>query len=65
MDNEIKEIIKDFKNRPNKDLIKVMDYLTTEFEKTKESVIYLTKKLDYIESSYNEILKEFDVRKRN
>jgi hypothetical protein len=65
MDNEIKEIIKDFKNRPNKDLIKAMDYLTTEFEKTKESVIYLTKKLDYIESSYNEILKEFDVRKRN
>jgi hypothetical protein len=65
MDNEIKEIIKDFKNRPNKDLIKAMDYLTTEFEKTKESVIYLTKKLDYIESSYNGILKEFDVRKRN
>ena len=63
MEQEIIDIIKDFKNRSNKDLVKAMDVLTTEFETTKTMVIQFTKKLDYIESTYNQILKEFNGRK--
>ena len=63
MEQEIIDIIKDFKNRSNKDLVKAMDVLTTEFETTKTMVIQLTKKLDYIELTYNQLLKEYDGRK--
>lgn len=63
MEKEIVDIIKDYKNKSNKDLIKAMDVLTTDFESTKTMVIQLTKKLDYIESTYNQLLKEFDGRK--
>ena len=44
MEQEIIDIIKDFKNRSNKDLVKAMDVLTTEFETTKTMVIQLTKR---------------------
>ncbi len=63
MEKEIIDIIKDYKNRSNKDLIKAMDVLTSDFESTKTMVIQLTKKLDYIELTYNQLLKEYDGRK--
>lgn len=62
MEEKVLEILKDYKNRPNKDLILVMDFLSKEFDETKELVIKLTKKLDKVESTYNKILKEYDDR---
>ena len=56
------EIIRDFKNRPNKDLVFVMDFITEDFELTKKSLIKLTEHIDKLEHSYNLILKEFNAR---
>lgn len=62
MKEEVLEIIKDFKNRPNKDLVKAMDLIIQDFEYTKNTVINLTKHLDKLESTYNKILKEYNDR---
>ena len=62
MKEEVLEIIKDFKNRPNKDLIKAMDLIIQDFEYTKNTVINLTRHLDKLESTYNKILKGYNDR---
>ena len=62
MENKIKEIISDFKNKTNKELIIALDFLSKDFDETKEIVIKLTKKLDKAESLYNQILKEYESR---
>jgi hypothetical protein len=62
MENKIKEIIDDFKNKSNKDLIIALDFLSKDFDETKEMVIKLTKRLDKSESLYNKILKEYESR---
>jgi len=63
MDTELlKKIIEEYESRPNKDLIKVMDHINDEFEKTKKSLITLTYYLDNLESTYNKILKEYQKR---
>jgi len=65
MENEIFEIIKDYKNRPNKDLIKALDLLSKEFDFTKNSLIKLSEHLDKVEHTYNTILKEYDGRTKS
>jgi len=60
--NEILEIIKEYKTRPNKDLTLVLEFINKDFELTKESVIKMTKHLDNLEISYNTILKEYKTR---
>jgi hypothetical protein len=65
MKEEVLEIIKDYKNRPNKDLIKALDLLTQDFEYTKNKIIEFTKQLDKVEYTYNTLLKEYDGRKNN
>jgi hypothetical protein len=62
MKEEVLEIIKDYKNRPNKDLIKALDLLTQDFEYTKNKIIELTNHLDKVEYTYNTLLKEYDGR---
>lgn len=60
---ELMTIIENYKESPNKDLVKVMSFITSEFEITKKNIIELTEHLDYLESSYNKILKEYESRK--
>lgn len=60
---ELMTIIENYKESPNKDLVKVMSFITNEFEITKKNIIELTEHLDYLESSYNKILKEYESRK--
>ena len=54
------EIIKDYKSRPNKDLILVLEFVKKDYELTKESLIKLTEHLDKLEITYNTILKEYE-----
>jgi hypothetical protein len=61
---KILEIIKDYKNRPNKDLIKAMDILTQDFEFTKNKLVELSNHLDKVEFTYNTLLKEYNERIR-
>jgi hypothetical protein len=64
MDNkELISIIDNYKEYPNKDLAKVLQFISSEFEITKNNIIQLSEHLDYLESSYNKILKEYESRK--
>jgi hypothetical protein len=63
MDQEkILEILKDYKNKPNKDLISALDFLYDDFNKTKDLIIKLTVHLDSTELSYNKLLEEINNR---
>lgn len=64
MKEDLLEIIKDFKDRPNKDLEKVLESLSEDFELTKKNLIDLTKHLDKIELLYNTIYKEYVSRNK-
>jgi uncharacterized protein YaaN involved in tellurite resistance len=59
---KIAEILKNPEIKSNKDLNECLGFLEDEFEKTKDSVIQLTKYLDAIEESYNKINKEIGNR---
>jgi len=62
MDNNLVEIVKDYKNKSNKDLVLVMEKINSEFEETKKIVINLSKHLDRLEKTYNDILIEYKHR---
>ena len=62
MSEKIKEILVDYKSKSNKYLVLALDFLSKEFENTKNLIIDLTKKIDKIESTYNKILKEYESR---
>jgi hypothetical protein len=59
---EMNEIVSDMKNRGNFDLTKVMDFLSEDFEETKNLIIELTVHLDNIETLYDKVLKEHTAR---
>ena len=56
-------ILSDLKNKSNKELIFAMDFLSSEFEQLKVSIVELTKHLDTSEECYNRVLKEYESRK--
>ena len=60
--NEIAEIIREHKSKPNKDLVVAMEFVKKDFELTKESVIKMTEHLDKLEVAYNTKLKEYKSR---
>ena len=62
MKEEVLEIIKDYKNKPNKDLLKALDLLTQDFDFTKKTIVDLSKHLDNLEYTYNTLLKEYNGR---
>jgi DNA anti-recombination protein RmuC len=62
---EILEILKDYKNKSNKDLLSTLDFLKDDFEKTKDLIIKLTYHLDSTETSYNKLLEEVNKRINN
>jgi hypothetical protein len=59
---EIKNIISEYKDRPNKDLVLAMEALSNEFDKTKDTIIKLTFYLETVEKSYDKLLKEYNER---
>jgi hypothetical protein len=59
---KILNIIKDYKNSSNKDLILAMDHLQEDFEFTKNIVLKGSEQIDKIETTYNMVLKEYQKR---
>jgi len=59
---KINDILSDVSIKSNSDLINCRDFLYSEFEKTKELIIDLTRHLDIVENSYNLINKEIGKR---
>jgi len=59
---KILEIIKDYKNRNNKELETAMDFLKENFETTKQIILKMTNHFDEVESLYNRILEEYQTR---
>jgi len=59
---EILKIIKDYKEKSNKDLQTAMEFISEDFKFTKESIIKLTHHLDALENTYNLIHKEYTER---
>lgn len=59
---EILKIIKDYKEKPNKDLLMAMEFINEDFKVTKESIIKLTHHLDSLENTYNMLHKEYTER---
>lgn len=59
------EIIKNYKNLSNKDLIDGMTFLGQDFEKTKDLLVKLTYHLDNTEQNYNKLLEEYQKRISN
>jgi len=62
---EILEILKDYRNKSNKDLVNTLDFLKNDFEKTKDLLLKLTYHLESTENSYNKILEEINKRTSN
>ena len=61
-DQQVLDILKDYKNKSNKNLTDVMDFLQDDFAKTKDLIIKLTYHLDETEKSYNKVYEEFKKR---
>jgi hypothetical protein len=59
---EVLEIIKDYKEKSNKDLKIAMDFIQEDFTLTKESILKLTHHLDKLENTYNLLYKEYTER---
>jgi len=62
---EILEILKDYRNKSNKDLTDAMNFLFEDFNKTKDLILKLTYHLDSTENSYNKLLEEINNRTKN
>jgi hypothetical protein len=63
--DKILEILKNYKNKSNKDLMNAMDFLNADFSKTKDLLIKLSKHLDTTEETYYKLLEEFKRRTNN
>ena len=59
---EVFETIKDYKNKSNKDLESALQFLTENFEATKQAIIKLSHHFDEVEKVYNLILEEYENR---
>jgi hypothetical protein len=59
---KVVEIIKDYKERSNKDLILALEFIKKDFELTKENLFKMTNHLDKLELTYNTLLKEYESR---
>ena len=61
----MKEFFKEYKDKPNKELLEMMGTLKEEFDKTKSILINLTLHIEDVEKKFNLINKELDNRKPN
>jgi hypothetical protein len=62
---EVLQIIKDYKEKSNKDLQIALEFINEDFKVTKDSIIKLTHHLDSLETTYNMLHKEYTGRVKN
>ena len=62
---EVLQIIKDYKEKSNKDLQISLEFINEDFKVTKDSIIKLTHHLDSLETTYNMLHKEYTGRVKN
>ena len=60
--NEVLLIIKEHKERSNRDIQIAMEFINEDHKVTKESIIKLTHHLDALENTYNVLHKEYTER---
>lgn len=58
----VNNVIKNIEECTNKELEYSLEFLNSDFEQTKNSIIKLTTHLDNVEKLYNKILKEYQKR---
>lgn len=63
-DNVLK-LLEDYKSSSNKELMEALEFLSNDFEKTKDLIVKLTHHLDSTEYSYNKLLDEYKKRINN
>ena len=56
--DKIIEVVKNVKDKSNKDLIESRDILADEYEKTKTLIVDLTRHLEIVENYYNVVNNE-------
>jgi len=59
---DIENIVKNVKDQPNAKLVESRDLLLTEFNKTKDLIVDLTRHLDAVGASYETINEEIGKR---
>ena len=59
----MEEFFKDYKNKPNKELLTVLENLKAEFNKTKELIVNLSHHMDDTEKKFKMV--ESEIKKRN
>ena len=62
---KIKQIILELNDSSNSELEYALNFLSSDYDRTKDAIIQLTKHLDGIEIIYNKILKEYGRRNVN
>lgn len=60
--DEIKESIKNIKDKSNAEIYTILEKMSLEFDIVKNSLLSLSSYLDDVESIYNSALKEYDSR---
>ena len=60
--SDVLQIIKEYKEKSNKDLQIAMEFINEDFKITKESIIKLTHHLDSLENTYSILNKEYGNR---
>jgi hypothetical protein len=65
MDKEkLKEVINNFKESSNKDIVSALDFLSKEHESVKQTILKLTYYFDEVDKSYNKLLEEYKSRNK-
>jgi hypothetical protein len=59
---KLNTIITEIKSSDNQELIQAMDFLSEDFEETKQMIVNLSIHLDNVENLYNKILVEYNSR---
>ena len=59
----MEEFFKDYKNKPNKELLSMLESLRSEFDKTKELIVTLSHHMDDTEKKFKMV--ESEIKKRN
>ena len=59
---KLNTIITEIKSSDNQELVQAMDFLSEDFEETKQMIVNLSIHLDNVENLYNKILVEYNSR---